>query len=138
MKKVVFLVGDSGCGKTTLQNRLIEADGEKYTRIISSTTRPMRDGEVEGLDHHFTDDESFDKIEKSIKELRTACLDDDIEKFNAIMKEESDETYVFINCVISLSSTLGDSSSYGFNSSTFRSQCFYATTTLLCGRVVSP
>jgi len=53
MKKIVFLVGESGAGKTHLVDRLIERDPKIYKRITTTVTRPPREGEVDGKDYHF-------------------------------------------------------------------------------------
>jgi guanylate kinase len=47
----------SGAGKTTLCHRLM-AD-YPVTFSVSYTTRPRRNNEVEGVDYHFVDDETF-------------------------------------------------------------------------------
>lgn len=61
--KVIVIVAPSGAGKTTIAQRLLK----EFPRIkfsISGTTRPPRDGEVNGEDYYFLSDEEFDqKIE---------------------------------------------------------------------------
>ena len=52
----VILCGKSGSGKDAICKKLIE-DG--YTPIISATSRPMRDGEVDGVDYNFVDKDTF-------------------------------------------------------------------------------
>ncbi len=48
----------SGAGKTSLVKALLEStDGIQVS--VSHTTRPMRPGEINGKDYHFTDVESF-------------------------------------------------------------------------------
>lgn len=48
----------SGAGKTSLVKALLEStDGIRVS--VSHTTRPMRPGEVDGKDYHFTEVESF-------------------------------------------------------------------------------
>ena len=49
-KVILVLVGVSGSGKTTLANAL-EATG--VPKLVTTTTRPKRDGEVEGKDYYF-------------------------------------------------------------------------------------
>lgn len=61
MKKIVFLVGPDKSGKTTLQNNLIKNWPGKYSRILSTTTRKPRDGEIDGVDYNFMEEEEFVK-----------------------------------------------------------------------------
>ena len=63
MKKIVFLVGESGCGKTHLQDSLISMSNS-YTRIISTTTRMPREGEEDGRAYHFMWSKTF--VDKKI------------------------------------------------------------------------
>lgn len=58
---LIVLSSPSGAGKTTISRMLLEADAE-ITMSISATTRPLRPGEVEGLDYHFVDDAEFDRL----------------------------------------------------------------------------
>jgi len=57
---VLVLSGPSGAGKSSLIHKIINDLGECYFSI-STTTRPMREGEVEGIDYHFVDEEEFKK-----------------------------------------------------------------------------
>ena len=56
----------SGAGKTSLITAMLETvKGIKVS--VSHTTRPMREGEVDGQHYHFVDKEAFEKdIEKSL------------------------------------------------------------------------
>ena len=56
--KVVALFGKSGAGKDTLQNIMIEENNNMH-KIISCTTRPPRENEVDGVDYYFMDEEEF-------------------------------------------------------------------------------
>lgn len=58
------LSSPSGAGKTTISRRLLEADGH-LRMSVSVTTRPMRPGEVDGHDYHFTTREQFDRMVES-------------------------------------------------------------------------
>ena len=58
VKDMVVIVGQSGSGKTTLAKAL---ENNGYKRIVTYTTRPMRDGEVNGVDYHFITMEEFKK-----------------------------------------------------------------------------
>ena len=57
---VLVLSGPSGAGKSSLIKK-IENDIGDYYFSISTTTRPMREGEVEGIDYHFVAKEEFIK-----------------------------------------------------------------------------
>ncbi len=51
----------SGAGKTSLVRELL-ATVEGLTLSISHTTRPRRDGETDGVDYHFVDNATFDRM----------------------------------------------------------------------------
>lgn len=56
----VVICGPSGAGKDYYA-RLLSEKG--YTFGVSHTTRPMREGETDGVEYHFVDKAEFDKIE---------------------------------------------------------------------------
>lgn len=56
MTAILVIVGPSGSGKTTLAN-LLEDHG--ITKVTTTTTRPMRDGETNGVDYNFLSKEDF-------------------------------------------------------------------------------
>lgn len=56
--KVIALCGKAGSGKNYLLNKLVAADSNLYP-IVSYTTRPPREGEVEGKDYYFISKEEF-------------------------------------------------------------------------------
>ncbi|WP_345988057.1 guanylate kinase [Sulfurimonas sp. HSL1-2] len=55
---ILVLSGPSGAGKSSLIKKVAEAIGPHYFSI-STTTRPMREGEVDGVHYHFVDEASF-------------------------------------------------------------------------------
>ncbi|MCD6258446.1 MAG: guanylate kinase [Helicobacteraceae bacterium] len=57
---VLVLSGPSGAGKSSLINKIAGDIGDYYFSI-STTTRPMREGEVEGVHYHFVSEEEFKK-----------------------------------------------------------------------------
>ena len=57
---VLVLSGPSGAGKSSLVNKIIDDLGECYFSI-STTTRPIREGEEDGVHYHFVDEEEFKK-----------------------------------------------------------------------------
>ncbi len=61
---VLVLSGPSGAGKSTIINASSEDIGDYYFSI-STTTRPPREGEVDGKDYHFVTKEIFEEGIKS-------------------------------------------------------------------------
>jgi len=57
---ILILSGPSGAGKSTLIQKAAPAIGEYYFSI-STTTRPPREGEREGVDYYFTDRREFER-----------------------------------------------------------------------------
>jgi guanylate kinase len=57
---ILLLSGPSGAGKSSLLNKIINDIGECYFSI-STTTRPIRDGEIDGVHYHFVDENEFKK-----------------------------------------------------------------------------
>jgi guanylate kinase len=60
---MLVIVGASGTGKSAIRNYLIS----KYQmdKVVSCTSRPMREGEVDGQDYFFLQKEEFeDRIQK--------------------------------------------------------------------------
>ena len=55
---VLVLSGPSGAGKSSLINKISNDIGE-YIFSISTTTRSIREGEVDGIDYHFVSKEDF-------------------------------------------------------------------------------
>ena len=57
---VLVLVGKSGSGKSRIEREL--ASNFRYEKAVSTTTREIRNGEVDGIDYHFVNDEEFNKM----------------------------------------------------------------------------
>jgi guanylate kinase len=57
---ILVLSGPSGAGKSSLLNEIIDDIGECYFSI-STTTRPIRDGEIDGVHYHFVREAEFKK-----------------------------------------------------------------------------
>lgn len=56
-----ILSSPSGAGKSTIARMILESD-EEISLSVSVTTRPRREGEVDGVDYHFINDEQFQKL----------------------------------------------------------------------------
>ena len=57
---IIVLLGASGSGKSTIENELTIHHG--FKKIISYTTREPRDGEVNGKDYYFINNETFNEM----------------------------------------------------------------------------
>jgi guanylate kinase len=53
-----LIVAPSGAGKTSVAEKIAKAG--VWTECISNTTRPMREGEIDGITYYFTNDEDFE------------------------------------------------------------------------------
>ncbi len=59
---LLFIVSaPSGAGKTSLNSALTQSDPNTQVSV-SHTTRPQREGEVDGVNYHFTDVENFNRM----------------------------------------------------------------------------
>lgn len=61
---IFYLMGKSSSGKDTIFRRLMEDEGLSLETIVSYTTRPIREGEVEGVEYHFVKDYEMEEMEK--------------------------------------------------------------------------
>ncbi len=61
---LIILSGPSGSGKDTVLSKVLKAD-KNITLSISSITRPMRVGEVEGEKYNFISREEFEELIKN-------------------------------------------------------------------------
>ena len=62
MGKLVVLMGKSASGKDTIYNILRADESLKLQQLVPYTTRPKRDGEVEGQTYHFVTEEEFGSL----------------------------------------------------------------------------
>lgn len=58
---ILMIVGESACGKSTVE-KVLRRDYD-YNKITSYTTRPPREGEVNGVDYHFVSEEEFERLQ---------------------------------------------------------------------------
>jgi len=67
MGKIICLMGKSSTGKDTIFKRLLARQDLDLKRIVPYTTRPMREGEKEGVEYHFTDEAGFQALQAERK-----------------------------------------------------------------------
>ena len=56
MGKIFYIMGKSSSGKDTIFKRLRDDDSLQMQTIVPYTTRPVRDGETEGVEYHFVEE----------------------------------------------------------------------------------
>lgn len=61
--KIFYVMGKSASGKDTIYKRLRQSLPQMGT-VVMYTTRPMRDGEENGREYHFTDREFLERVKK--------------------------------------------------------------------------
>jgi len=57
---LLVLAGPAGSGKSTLCDRLV-TEAPSFARVITTTTRAPRAGEIDGVHYHFLTPEQFDR-----------------------------------------------------------------------------
>lgn len=73
MGKIFYVMGKSACGKDTVYKELLKQKDIPLRTVVLYTTRPIRDGETEGVEYHFTDKETLCRMlkENKVIEVRT-------------------------------------------------------------------
>ncbi|MEO1927340.1 MAG: guanylate kinase [Nautiliaceae bacterium] len=113
---ILVVSGPSGSGKTSLARKVCEEFGDRAYFSISSTTRPKREGEEEGVDYYFLTKEEFIKdiedgyflewaevhgnfygtskrqIDKALGEGKIVFLDIDVQGYELVKKAYPDIT----------------------------------------------
>lgn len=117
---LIVVSGPSGCGKSTVDNLLIKKR-KNIIMSISDTTRPPRNGEVNGKDYNFITTEEFENnikndkyleyakvhankyygtpskfVNQKLKEGIDVILEIDIEGARKIKEKRSDAVFIFI------------------------------------------
>jgi len=72
MRYLFYIMGKSASGKDTLYEALQEETALGLKKLVPYTTRPIRAGETDGVDYHFTDEAGLRALEESgrVIELR--------------------------------------------------------------------
>ena len=72
MGKIFCVMGKSATGKDTIYQKLLSESKLELKRIIPYTTRPIREGEVEGREYHFCNEDDVERLSRDgrIVELR--------------------------------------------------------------------
>lgn len=65
MSYIFCLMGKSSSGKDTVYRRLLADAGLGLRRMVTGTTRPIREGETDGVEYYFYTDKELEKLRKA-------------------------------------------------------------------------
>jgi guanylate kinase len=71
---LIVVSGPSGVGKDAALRRMREMDLYPFYFLVTNTTRPRRENEVEGVDYHFVTKEKFEEMESQGDILERAVV----------------------------------------------------------------
>lgn len=74
MGKIYYMMGKSSSGKDALYKEVLKAL-PKLKTLVLYTTRPIREGEQEGIEYHFVTDEELERFEKAGKIIEERTYD---------------------------------------------------------------
>ena len=94
MGKIFCIMGKSATGKDTIYKRLLEDESLNLRKIVTYTTRPIREGEKEGEEYFFIGEEEVKRLsdEGKIVELRAYNTVHGIWKYMTVEDENIDLT----------------------------------------------
>jgi guanylate kinase len=117
---LVVISGPSGVGKGTVRRALFSMPNHDLVYSVSMTTRPPRDGEVDGVDYYFVDKETFlkrikenkflewaefvgqyygtplDKVEEQLDLGKEVVLEIEVEGALQVRKQMKDAVFIFL------------------------------------------
>lgn len=75
MGKIICFMGKSSTGKDTLFKRLLEDKESGLDMLVPYTTRPIRDGEKDGVEYHFTGEDKYRELLEQGKVIEERSYD---------------------------------------------------------------
>lgn len=73
MPEIAFIMGKSSSGKDRIFKELIADQQLQLKTVTLYTTRPMREGEKEGVEYHFVNDDTAQRMEQEKKIIEMRC-----------------------------------------------------------------
>ncbi|MCR4755607.1 MAG: guanylate kinase [Lachnospiraceae bacterium] len=65
MSKIFYIIGKSATGKDTIYRNLLKKYPDRLKNVVMYTTRPMRDGEADGVTYNYVDEAGYLKLKES-------------------------------------------------------------------------
>lgn len=75
MGRIFCLMGKSSTGKDTIYKELLAEKKLNLHKIVPYTTRPIREGEKNGEEYFFTDEEGIRRLEEEKRVIEMRCYD---------------------------------------------------------------
>ena len=105
-KHVIMIMGRSGSGKSTLESRLVTYRPRLFHKVVSVTTRPKREGEVNGQEYYFIDQTNWDKLDEAGKLVQKTSFAGNFYG-STISEYETDHPFATLVVVPSSAKTFG-------------------------------
>lgn len=67
MGRIYCIMGKSSTGKDTIYKKLLQKKRLHLNRIVPYTTRPIREGEIDGVEYFFTDIPTLERLKQENK-----------------------------------------------------------------------
>ena len=117
---LIVLSGPSGVGKGTVRKALFQMKHHNLSYSVSMTTRPMRPGEVDGVDYYFVTKEEFeeriknnqfleyenffgnyygtplDKVEEKLEQGKEVFLEIEVQGALKVRSKVKDAVFIFL------------------------------------------
>ena len=97
---LLIISGPTGSGKTTLCDQLLDAYAPKIQRVVTSTTRDPRPGEVNERDYYFFSVEAFEKLESEDAFYETAHVHG--RRYGTLKREVHQKLGENIDCLLNI------------------------------------
>src|SRR5690625_1912488 len=91
--KMIVIIGASASGKTEISKILVE--NYNYTKLVTTTTRPMRVNEINHKDYHFISKEEFEQGLRNNEFLEHTIYNDNYYGINK--KDVNDNALVIVD-----------------------------------------
>ena len=75
MGKIYYIIGKSSSGKDTIFKHLIERKELGLRKFVLYTTRPIRDGETDGIEYFFVTDKRYQELHSQGKVIEERAYD---------------------------------------------------------------
>lgn len=73
MSKLFLIMGKSASGKDTLYKDIVARFGSELGTVVPYTTRPIREGEQEGVEYHFITESEMKAMDEAGKVIEKRC-----------------------------------------------------------------